>query len=349
MCQNSQNLSCIRLNGGNFMLTSMINTIEFGKLGIGPFELNRVAFTIFGLDIYWYAVIITGGMILAILFCIWQAKNVGLTADNILDISIIGIPVSVIGARFFYVIFSLDKYDSFGAMIDIRDGGMAIYGAVIAAFIAGYFYCRHKKVDTLALFDLGAMGFLIGQAVGRWGNFVNAEAHGGVTDSVFGMSINGAGPYHPTFLYESVWNVIGFLMIFLFFKYLKKHNGEIVSLYFFWYGVGRFIIEEMRTDSLWLGEIKINRWLGIFFAVIGLLFFIFIRFELFGKIFKSKKKNKDYKELYKPLLDNKDEKSEGEIESEIVEYFNENKEQLLNGENGELKNEIDEENKEDIQ
>lgn len=323
------------------MLLSMVNEIGFPKVGIGPFEINRVAFSVFGIDIYWYAIIITAGMISAILFSMRQAKNVGLTSDNVLDIALLGIPTSVIGARLFYVAFEFERYDSLAEMIDIRDGGLAIYGAVIVAFAVGLLYCKCKKISAFALFDLGALGFLIGQAVGRWGNFMNAEAHGGLTDTVFGMTINGAGPFHPTFLYESVWNAAGFVMLFLFFKFLKKHNGEVFSLYFFWYGLGRFFIETMRTDSLYIGELKINKLIAGVFSILGLILYVFIRLDLKKKLFKPK--NKEYGEVYKPLLENEENNMQSS-ETKIIKEFNENKEQIFaDTKNGEdIKNNTEE-------
>ena len=314
------------------MLTSMVNTIEFPKLGIGPMEINRVAFSLFGLDIYWYAIIITAGMLTAILFAMKQAKKFGLTSDNVLDVALIGIPSAVIGGRLFFVLFTLDQYGSFLDAIDIRDGGMAIYGAVIAAFIAGFLYCKHKKIKTLALFDLGSLGFLIGQTIGRWGNFVNAEVYGRETDIVFGMTINGNGPYHPLFLYESVWNLCGFIMLFLFAKYLKKHNGEIFALYFFWYGLNRAFMESLRVEEYTLTflGLKIDLWLAAIFSVLGLLFFFFIRFDLQKKLFGKRKKRTDYKDVYRPLVnEGNGEKSDSEIEENVVKYFNENKNEIL--------------------
>ncbi len=267
------------------MLAATVNTIEFGKLGIGPLEINRVAFSIFGMDIYWYAIIITTGILLAILFASSQARYAGLKKDNVLDIALIGIPTSVVGARLFFVLFTLSNYDNFWEIFDIRDGGLAIYGAVIIAFLDGFIYCRCKKISVFALFDIGALGFLIGQSVGRWGNFMNAEVYGRETDGLFGMTINGNGPFHPTFLYESVWNLVGFLLLFLYFKKFRKHNGEVSSLYFFWYGLGRFFLEGMRVEEyiLKLGDINIDQWIAAFFCVAGLVIFVFARLGKFAK------------------------------------------------------------------
>ena len=285
----------------------MENMIGFEGIGILPFLMDRIAFSIGKFDIYWYAVIITIGLILAVSFCIWQAPKFDLTVDNVLDVLLWGLPIAVICARAYYVLFKLDQYDSFAEMINIRDGGLAIYGGVIGAFITGFVYCRVKKVNLLALFDLGAFGFLIGQAIGRWGNFVNAEAHGGVTDLPWGMTINGYGPYHPTFLYESLWNILGFIAIFLFAKKWMKHHGEVFSLYFTWYGLGRFIIEGLRTDSLYLGSVRISQLLAAVFFLAGIAFFIMLRKGVFAKIQnkivdQAVKKQGKYKPVYTPLF-----------------------------------------------
>ncbi len=285
----------------------MENMVGFEGIGILPFLMDRIAFSIGQFDIYWYAVIITIGLILAVSFCIWQAPKFDLTVDNVLDVLLWGLPIAVICARAYYVLFKLDQYDSFAEMINIRDGGLAIYGGVIGAFVTGFIYCKVKKVNLLALFDLGAFGFLIGQTIGRWGNFVNAEAHGEITDLPWGMTINGYGPYHPTFLYESLWNLLGFVLIFLFAKKWMKHYGEVFSLYFSWYGLGRFIIEGLRTDSLYLGPIRVSQLLAVIFFFAGIIFFILLRkgivFKMQDKVIdRAIKKQEKYKPVYTPLF-----------------------------------------------
>lgn len=287
----------------------MENMIGFEGIGISPFLMDRVAFSIGSFDIYWYAIIITCGLILAVAFCMWQARKFDLTVDNVLDILLWGLPIAVVCARAYYVLFKLDHYDSFAEMVNIRDGGLAIYGGVIGAFVTGFVYCRIKKVNMLALFDLGALGFLIGQCIGRWGNFVNAEAFGEVTDLPWGMSINGYGPYHPTFLYESLWNLLGFILLFLFAKKWMKHHGEVFSLYFAWYGLGRFFIEGLRTDSLYLGPIRVSQLLAAVFFFAGIVFFVLSRKNVIVKIQdkimdRTATKQRQYKPIYTPLLEN---------------------------------------------
>ncbi|MBO5213314.1 MAG: prolipoprotein diacylglyceryl transferase [Clostridia bacterium] len=308
----------------------MKNEICFEELGIS-FSMDRIAFSIGNFDIYWYAVIITFGLILAVGFCMWNAPKFGLTIDNVLDVLLCGLPVAVICARVYYVLFKLDQYDSFGEMINIRDGGLAIYGGVIGAFVTGFVYCRIKKVNLLALFDLGSFGFLIGQAIGRWGNFVNAEAYGEITDLPWGMTINGHGPYHPTFLYESLWNIFGFVLLLIFAKKWMKHHGEVFSLYFAWYGLGRFFIEGLRTDSLYLGSIRVSQLLAALFFVAGIMFFIGLRTKIFDKIQKKTKKEKTYQSLFTtPETELKEDSSE-ESESEIMDISREITEENENG------------------
>ncbi len=286
----------------------MENMIGFEGIGIAPFLMDRVAFSIGNFDVYWYAIIITVGMVLAVAFCAWNARKFDLTVDNVFDVLLWGLPVAVFCARTYYVLFELDRYNSFAEMINIRDGGLAIYGGVIGAFVTGFIYCKISKVNMLAMFDLASFGFLIGQAIGRWGNFVNGEAFGEVTDLPWGMTINGLGPYHPTFLYESLWNILGFVLLFLFARKWMKHHGEVFFLYFAWYGLGRFFIEGLRTDSLYLGPVRISQALAAVFFLGGTLFFVLSRKGIVGKlqdkiIDRAVKKQEKYKPVYAPLFD----------------------------------------------
>ena len=315
----------------------MENMIGFEGIGIDPFLLDRVAFSIGNFDVYWYAILITVGLVLAVGFCMWQAKNFDLNTDNVIDVLLWGLPIAVICARAYYVLFALDKYDTFGEMLNIRDGGLAIYGGVIGAFITGFVFCKIKKINMLALFDLASFGFLIGQSIGRWGNFVNAEAYGSATKLPWGMTINGFGPYHPTFLYESLWNALGFALLFLFVRKLKKHHGEAFFLYFTWYGLGRFFIEGLRTDSLYLGPIRISQLLAAIFFVAGLVFFVLSRkgaiVKLQNKIIdKTIKKQEKYKPVYTSLFTSPAEalNQSAPVES-LEEGKNESKEEENNG------------------
>ena len=224
------------------------------------FNPSRVAIDI-GNGIYWYGIIICAGLILAVLFCAWRAKDYGLTGDNVYDMIIWQIPLCILGSRIYYVVFYLDLYRNmdgsliWGKMAAVWDGGLAIYGAVITAYIVLQIFCRKKKLSFGAFADLGCMGLLIGQAVGRWGNFVNREAFGGETAVPWRMRLwTSATEYievHPTFFYESLWNVIGLLLIVFFISRARTFDGESACFYFIWYGIGRAWIEGMRTDSLY--------------------------------------------------------------------------------------------------
>ena len=228
----------------------------FGDWSVNP---NPVAIPI-GNGIRWYGIIICTGLILAVLFCCRQSKKYGITEDNIYDMMIWQIPLCIIGARLYYVIFYLDLFRNAdgslnpGRMIAIWDGGLAIYGAIITAYLVLHIFCRKKKISFGAFADLGAMGLLIGQAVGRWGNFVNREAFGGETTLPWRMRVwVTASEYievHPTFLYESLWNLIGLGLIVFVIAKRRSFDGENACFYFICYGLGRAWIEGLRTDTL---------------------------------------------------------------------------------------------------
>ncbi len=260
--------------------------ISFPGLGNITFNINPVAFSLFGLEVRWYALIITFGIICGTLFAIWEAKRVGLTTDNILDIVLIGIPSAVLCARIYYVAFEWSYYkEHLDEIFSIWNGGIAIYGAIIGCFISTYIYCKIKNVSLGKMFDIGSFGLLIGQAIGRWGNFVNAEAHGDATDLPWRMYIESIGKaVHPTFLYESLWNVIGFVILFLYRK-KKQFDGEILLMYITWYGVGRAIIEGMRTDSLYIGNtgIRTSQVLAIVSATACIIILAVKKIKLYRK------------------------------------------------------------------
>ncbi len=227
--------------------------VEFPGLG-WEFDINNVCVSIFGFKIYWYAVLILTGLVLAVVFAFKNCKRFNIKPDPFLDVIIVGFICSIVGARLYYVIFYENKYESFFDVINIRDGGLAIYGAVIGAFLGAFFTSKKKGVAPLAVFDIAGIGFLIGQAFGRWGNFANQEAFGTPTDLPWGMmSVNtGNVPVHPCFLYESLWCAIGFAGLYYLSTKLYKFQGQYFLLYLLWYGLGRFWIEGLRTDSLWL-------------------------------------------------------------------------------------------------
>ena len=224
------------------------------------FNPPRVALPI-GNGIYWYGIIICVGLILAVLFCSWRSRDYGLTSDNVYDMIIWQIPLCILGSRLYYVIFYLDLYRNsdgslnWGKMVAIWDGGLAIYGTVIMSCMVLWTFCKKKGIPFGAFADLGCMGLLLGQAVGRWGNFVNREAFGGETTVPWRMRLwTSASEYievHPTFLYESLWNLLGLLLIFFLISRIRTFDGENACCYFIWYGIGRALIEGMRADSLY--------------------------------------------------------------------------------------------------
>ena len=248
----------------------MTNLVQFPGLGLS-FQLNRVAFTIGGVSIYWYGVCIAVGLCLALVFAFRHSLEFGVDPDSMVDVILIGVVLGIISARAYYVAMAPFQYNSIWEMIAIRDGGLAIYGGIIGGFLFGGLACKRRGVPVLPMFDLTAMGFLIGQGCGRWGNFFNQEAFGCNTTLPWGMYseatraylmgstvtvpngvvIDPNLPVHPTFLYESIWCFVGF---FLLFRYIKKRkfNGDITLRYLVWYGAGRFWIEGLRTDSLML-------------------------------------------------------------------------------------------------
>ena len=259
----------------------MINTVSFPGLGL-EFSQNRVAFTIPVLDrpVYWYGVIITAGLILAVYLCTRWGKRFGISEDNIMDMMFFAVPAALVAIRAYYVVFNLDIYKhpdgslNWAAILRYSDGGLAIYGAIISSAIVLLIFCRVKKLSFLAYADLGVHGLFIGQLIGRWGNFMNVEAYGVVTDLPWRMCsqsiaddlwakgllesrlayesiLNGTLGVHPTFFYESAWNFVGLIMVYLMGK-RRKFDGQCFLFYFFWYGLGRTWIEGLRTDSLYL-------------------------------------------------------------------------------------------------
>ena len=250
---------------------------------LGNLELNPPSyFNLFGKPIYFYGVIIACGMIIAALYCAKKAPQFGLTEDNLYDILIWAIPLCIIGARLYYVAFRWDYYSqNFGEVIAIRNGGLAIYGGIITAIIVGLVWCRVKKIPFYAMVDLASFGLLIGQAIGRWGNFINREAFGGETDVFCRMGLTLPGEatlyVHPTFLYESLWNIIGFVVLRIWAKRGgRKYDGQVFWLYIFWYGLGRAWIEGLRTDSLYIGstDIRVSQLLAAVSALAALVVLI---------------------------------------------------------------------------
>lgn len=234
----------------------LTSPITFPNLGISV-DPSPVALRVFGKDIYWYGIIIAVGFVLAVVYMMHRSKDFGVTSDDTLDLVLWTVPIGVICARLYYCVFYWELYaDNPISVLYIWQGGLAIYGAVIGGAITVVIVSKVKKIRTGVFLDLASMGVLIGQIFGRWGNFMNREAHGSVTDSFFKMGlVDAAGQvtyYHPTFLYESVWNLAGFIGIHILSKKKRKFDGEVFLLYIGWYGLGRAWIEGLRTDSLML-------------------------------------------------------------------------------------------------
>ena len=262
----------------------MNHSIAFPGLGIGEFTVNDTAFTLFGsLSIAWYGIIIVTGIILAVLYIYLRSKRDRLLLDDLIDIAFATVIPAIIGARLYYVFFKWledpDMYKSFIDVINIRQGGLAVYGGVIFGLAGAFTIMRIKKINVLKFFDCGVGGLMLAQALGRWGNFFNAEAYGGETSLPWGMSIDGRAPVHPTFLYESLWNVIGFVLLDRVILKHKKYDGEGFLFYITWYGLGRAFIEGLRTDSLYIGNsgIRVSQLVAAVCCVVGAVLMIVFR------------------------------------------------------------------------
>lgn len=254
-------------------------TLSFPGLGIGEFSFNRVAFSLFGIEVRWYGIIITLAIIVGFLYAHKRSSFEGISTDDLLDYTIYTVIFSIIGARLYYVLTTLSVYDykSFYDVIAIWNGGIAIYGAIIAGAATILVVSYIKKIKPTKVLDMVAPGVMIAQSIGRWGNFMNGEAFGTETDIFCRMGIKLAGwskmyYVHPTFLYESLWNLSGFILINAFYK-KKKYDGQIVLMYITWYGFGRMFIEGLRTDSLYFMQSVFGKTIRIS-QVVGALSFI---------------------------------------------------------------------------
>lgn len=231
----------------------MTYDVTFPKLG-WEFTVNRVAFTIFGREIYWYGVIIAIGFLLAFVYAMMSCKKMNIDSDKLLNCVLAGFFGGVIGARLYYVaffpgdIYTKDPMKIFA----ISDGGLGIYGGILGGLLLGVIAARLSKIKITPILDVACLGFLIGQGIGRWGNFINQEAFGTPTDLPWGMSSAATGnvAVHPTFLYESLWCLLGFVLLHIFTRRFRRYDGQTFLLYLVWYGLERFFVEQLRTDSL---------------------------------------------------------------------------------------------------
>lgn len=273
------------------------NEIVFPRLGI-DIHLNSTAFTIFGIDVQWYGLIITLGLLLAMIYAFTQMKQYGIDPDRAIDAIIGGIVGGVVGARLYYVLLEWDHYaGDWKSIFNLRQGGLAIYGGLIGSVLVGCLVAKLRKVPILPLLDICGIGFLLGQGIGRWGNFFNQEAFGKNTDSLFGMSggriqnwisdqngylntnfylhfgeeLSPDRPVHPCFLYESIWCLVGFVLLALFAKKIRKFDGQIFLTYIAWYGLGRFFIEGLRVDSLVIGNVRVSQALAAICVIVSVI------------------------------------------------------------------------------
>lgn len=262
-----------------------------GLFGDWSFNPDPIALHI-GHGVYWYGIILALGLLAGLVLCMKRAKHFGLTEDNVLDMVLWAVPCCIIGSRLYYVIFYLDLYRTadggldWGRMVAIWDGGLAIYGTVIAGFLVAFIYTRIKGLRLWAITDLCVMGLLLGQSIGRWANFINREAFGAATTLPWRMrlwaSANSYIEVHPTFFYESLWNLIGLLLIFFVITKGRRFDGENTCFYFLWYGLGRAWIEGLRTDSLYLFDwtffgspIRVSQALSIAMAAVAAAMLIY--------------------------------------------------------------------------
>ena len=257
--------------------------IEFPGLGL---TLNPPAgFSIGSFEVRFYGLIIAMGLILAVCYALRRKEQFGLSEDDLLDGVLWIAPFAILCARLYYCAFEWEQYASNPiSILYIWEGGIAIYGAVIGAAIGVIVHCKvFKKISVLATLDLVSLGFMIGQMMGRWGNFFNREAHGGVTDSFLRMGlinpVTGQGAYyHPTFLYESLWNLVGFILIHFLSK-KRKYDGQVALMYAAWYGLGRAMIEGLRTDSLWWGNFRVSQVLAAASCLAAVIVLIVMAFR----------------------------------------------------------------------
>ncbi|QZY57193.1 prolipoprotein diacylglyceryl transferase [Crassaminicella profunda] len=224
--------------------------------------MDPVAFKLFGLSIRWYGILIATGMVLGTILAIKRAKKQGIPEEKVLDLLLFAIPAAIIGARTYYVIFNFKSYGGdILSMINIRQGGLAIHGGVIGGVLVGYFFCKKHHISFRKMADICAPSIILGQAIGRWGNFINKEAYGSPTDLPWAIVVDGV-KVHPTFLYESIWNFMVFLFL-LWYDKKKKFHGELFLLYVALYSTARFFIEGLRIDSLMFGSFRVAQLMSI--------------------------------------------------------------------------------------
>lgn len=264
----------------------MEHIITFPKLGL-EFTVNDTAFTVGSLSVKWYGILIGIGLILAVIYAIKSSVKMNIDEDKLLDAAIVGVLGGVVGARVFYILFYPGDFfvgdtlmDNIVIAVNIHSGGLAIFGGIIGGLLCGGLFAKRKKMNIPALFDVASLGFLIGQGIGRWGNFVNQEAFGVPTDLPWGMAseMTGGIPVHPCFLYESLWCFLGFIILHIFTRKFRRYDGQTFLLYIIWYGFIRFFIEQLRTDSLMItSTLRVSVVVSAICVVAGMIMLIALR------------------------------------------------------------------------
>ena len=315
------------------------NVIGFPNLGLGPWEISKFLIQIGNFKVAWYGIIITIGIVLAVLDTIKRGKQEGFTTDDVLDYAIWVVLVGILGARLYYVAMTWGRYESFLDIFAIWNGGLAIYGGLIGGALMIMYISYKKQKSMLKFYDMVTPGVMIAQALGRWGNFFNAEAYGSIlkyeflgktfeTSRFAGQAIpwimtienvNGSALYyaHPTFLYESLWNVLGFILLNIRYKN-KKFDGQILFSYIVWYGLGRMFIEGFRTDSLYLGNVRISQLLAVGCVIFGIMFYHLLRKKA-KPVLAAEQDAQDYESLFSEKSPKKKKKSSAKKEVSVTE------------------------------
>lgn len=297
----------------------MENIIEFPKLGL-EFGINDVAFSIRGFEIKWYGIIICTGFLLCMILAVRSCVKYGISKDDLLDYLLFAMPSAIVGARLFYVVFAFDEYkNDLTSIFNIREGGLAIYGGIIFAVIAVLIVSKVKKKSGINVIDFAVPYIMLGQAIGRWGNFTNQEAFGGETNLPWGMTgnviierlesygLSKQALVHPTFLYESLACFAGFALMMIYRNKWQKEKGEVICLYMIIYGAIRTLIESLRIDSLYLGNLKISRVISIVICVLGIAILIDLRRRHRRKETEQSKEESSLKNIVEEIKKSDDE------------------------------------------
>lgn len=265
--------------------------------------MDRIAFDLGFIQIYWYSIFIFVGVLLASIVILRETKKQEINEDFIVNLIFYGVIFGILGARLYYVAFNLDYYLKYPLeILEVWNGGLAIHGGILFGLLTVFIYTKKYKARTLKILDILVVGLILGQAIGRWGNFFNGEAYGAITTLenlqklglpdflINGMYINGAY-HHPAFLYESIWNLFGFFMLLIVRRYKYLKTGQLTGVYLIWYSVGRIFVESMRTDSLMLGNFKMAQIVSIICIIIGILLIILCKKgNRFDNLYKDKEK-----------------------------------------------------------